>query len=250
MPSKKKNKYNIVEINNDLPETEPIKEHFGVYIDDINPNLPRRNGTIWAICGKGGCGKTSLFLSLFKSKKLLRAKFDEVHYIVNSTSFNSAKSNPFKDHENIHHELTPDLLHDIHEDALQRREECIEMDIECEHTCIVIDDFGAMLKDYEIEHALKKIMNVARHANLYIVFLVQTFRMLPMELRRILTHVTLFKPNPEEWSIIKQEMLIDEPDKLEAIYKYVFSQPYNHLDLYLKENEIRKNFKLLQIDSI
>ena len=36
----------IHEIKNDLPDTEPVHEMFGVYIDDINNNLPRHNGII------------------------------------------------------------------------------------------------------------------------------------------------------------------------------------------------------------
>ena len=99
-----KDKIEIREISNDLPDTEPVHEMFGVYIDDINENLPRHNGTILAICGKGGSGKSSMFLSLFKSKKLLRAKFDEIHYIVRASSFNSVKKNPFSKHDKVHHE--------------------------------------------------------------------------------------------------------------------------------------------------
>ena len=57
----------IIEKDNNLPPTKPVYENFGVYIDDINENLPRHNGSIWGIFGKGGSGKTSMFLSLWKS---------------------------------------------------------------------------------------------------------------------------------------------------------------------------------------
>jgi AAA15 family ATPase/GTPase len=237
----------IHEINNDLPKTEPVHEMFGVFIDDINENLPRHNGSIWAICGKGGSGKSSLFLSLFKSKRLLRSKFDEIHYIVRASSYNSVKKNPFSKHDKIHHNLTPDLLHSIHEEALDRKEECLENNEPCEHTCIIVDDFGALLKNLEIQQALKEIMNIARHANLYIIFIVQTYRMIPAELRRILTHVTVFRPNPEEWNLIVTEVLMKKKDVSEQIYNYVFDQMYNHLDLNAKDGTIRKNFKLLEL---
>ena len=237
----------IHEIKNDLPDTEPVHEMFGVYIDDINQNLPRHNGTIWAICGKGGSGKSSLFLSLFKSKKLLRAKFDEIHYIVRASSYNSVKKNPFSKHDKIHHDLTAELLHSIHEEALDRKEDCLELNEECEHTCIVIDDFGPILKNLDIQQALKEIMNVARHANLYIIFIVQTYRMIPAELRRILTHVTLFRPNAEEWALIMSEVLLKKKDICEQIYNYTFDEAYNHLDINMKDGTIRKNFNLLQM---
>ena len=238
----------IEEINNDLPETKPVHEMFGIYIDDINENLPRHNGTIWAICGKGGSGKSSLFLSLFKSRKLLRGKFDEIHYIVRASSFNSVKKNPFSKHDKIHHELSAELLHEIHEEALNRKETCLDNDEPCEHTCIVIDDYGALLKNLEIQQALKEIMNVARHANLYIIFICQTYRMIPAELRRILTHVSLFRPNPEEWGLIMSEVLLKKKDVCDQIYNYVFDKMYNHLDVNTKDGTIRKNFNLLHID--
>ena len=242
-----KNKIAIHEIKNDLPKTNPVHELFGVYIDDINENLPRFNGTLWAIIGKGGSGKSSMFLSLFKSKNLLRGKFDEIHYIVRESSFNSVKKNPFTKHDKIHHELTVDLLFSIHEEALERRDECLENDEQCEHTAIIIDDFGATLKDLEIQYALKQIMNIARHANLYIIFIVQTYRMIPAELRRILTNVTLFMPNNEEWDLIIKEVLMKKKHITEQIYNYAFDKMYNHLTINTKDGTIRKNFNLLEI---
>jgi ABC-type dipeptide/oligopeptide/nickel transport system ATPase component len=237
----------IAERPNDLPNTSPVYENFGVYIDDINENLPRHNGTIWCLCGKGGSGKSSLFLSLFKSKKFLKRKFDEIDYIVRESSFNSVNKNPFEKHKNIHHDLTAELLHQLHRDALERKQMCIENNEPFEHTCIIIDDFGANLKDLEIQHALKEIMNIARHANLYVVFIVQTYIMVPVEIRRIFTHLTLFKCNVEEWDVIRGEYLMTNKNKAEQIYNYVFDEPFNHLDINMKAGELRKNFKLLVI---
>jgi hypothetical protein len=242
-----KDKIEITQHSNNLPDTKPVFENFGVYLDDINENLPRHNGTIWGIIGKGGSGKSSMFLSLFKSKEFLRGKFDEVHYIVREGSFNSVKGNPFQHHDKVHHELTPELLHEIHEDALERKEDSIENDTEIEHTCVIIDDFGAQLKDLDIQYALKQIMNVARHAGLYIVFICQTYRMIPSELRRILTHVTIFRPNTEEWDLICKEILLKKKQVCAQIYDYVFDKLYNHLTINMKDGSIRKNFKLLEI---
>jgi hypothetical protein len=244
---KDKDKIEITEHNNNLPPTKPVYENFGVYLDDINENLPRHNGTIWAIIGKGGSGKSSLFLSLFKSSHFLRGKFDEIHYIVREGSFNSVKNNPFSVHDKIHFDLTADLLHEIHEDCLERKAESIENDKDIEHTCIIIDDFGAQLKDNEIQYALKQIMNVARHANLYIVFICQTYKMIPAELRRILTHVTIFRCNNEEWELITKEVLLKPKPICAQIYNYVFDKLYNHLTVNMKNGDIRKNFKLLEI---
>ena len=52
----------IVETPSDLPNTAPIKEVMGVYIPNINENIPHRNGFIYTLIGSGGSGKTSLLL--------------------------------------------------------------------------------------------------------------------------------------------------------------------------------------------
>ena len=58
----------ISEIKNDLPQIKPVKEIMSIYIDGINPNIPNRNGFIYALIGSPGSGKSSLLLSLFRSK--------------------------------------------------------------------------------------------------------------------------------------------------------------------------------------
>ena len=70
---------------------------------------------------------------------------------------------------------------------------------------------------------------------------------MPVELRRILTHVTLFKPNREEWDLIVSEILMEKKDVADQIYDYVFNKMYNHLTINMKDGDIRKNFKLLEI---
>ena len=57
----------ITEVNNDLPNMNPIKERMDIYIPKINENLPRRNGFVYALIGAGGSGKSSLMLSMLLS---------------------------------------------------------------------------------------------------------------------------------------------------------------------------------------
>ena len=49
----------ISEIKNDLPKISPVKEIMSIYIDKINPNIPNRNGFIYALIGSPGSGKSS-----------------------------------------------------------------------------------------------------------------------------------------------------------------------------------------------
>jgi len=242
-----KTKPNIIEHISTLPKTKPVFENFGIYIEDIHESLPRYNGSIYAIIGKGGSGKSSLFLSLFKSTDFLKCKFDEIHYIINEGSYNSVKNNPFKDHEKVHHEISPGLLYEIYEDALERKEESQKNKQPLEHTCIIIDDFGSELKNPDIQHALSTILIVARHAGLYVVLICQTYKMMPSFLRRILTNITLFRCNNEEWELICKEVLLKRRDTCTHLYNYVFDKLYNHLTVDIKTGEIRKIFNLLEI---
>ncbi len=52
---------NITEIKNEkLPNQKPIKEIMQKYVPGIHEGLSRRNGSIYALIGSGGSGKTSL----------------------------------------------------------------------------------------------------------------------------------------------------------------------------------------------
>ena len=64
----------ITELKNDLPKISPVKEIMSIYIDKINPNIPNRNGFIYALIGSPGSGKSSLLLSLFRSKNYYKRK--------------------------------------------------------------------------------------------------------------------------------------------------------------------------------
>jgi len=65
----------IKEIENELPKIKPVKEIMDIYIDGIDPNLPNRNGFIYALIGAPGTGKSSLLLSLFRDRNYYKKKF-------------------------------------------------------------------------------------------------------------------------------------------------------------------------------
>ena len=73
----------ITEIKNDLPKTRIIKERMPIFIPNINNNIPNRNGSIYAIIGSPGSGKTNLlFSTLFKNRNYYRSKFDNIYLIT------------------------------------------------------------------------------------------------------------------------------------------------------------------------
>ena len=69
----------ITEIDSKLNIKTGIKEKMDINIENINVNIPHRNGFVYAMVGSGGSGKSSLLLSMFKSTKFYRKKFDNIY---------------------------------------------------------------------------------------------------------------------------------------------------------------------------
>ena len=77
----------ITEIDSELPNMRPIKEVMNVFIENVNRNIPCRNGFVTVFTGSGGSGKSSLLLNMFKNQKYYRNKFDNIYYFIPITSF-------------------------------------------------------------------------------------------------------------------------------------------------------------------
>ena len=170
----------IEEIPSQLPSANPVKEIMGVNINGINPALPHRNGFIYTLIGAPGTGKSSLLLSLFKSKDFYRGKFEKVFLLTPESSFLSVHNHPFKNHTDVSHELTEEMLATVYEDCLDRKQTAIEEKEQIEHTCLIIDDFASELKEQYIILALKRLLTKSRHIALSVIFTLQSYTMYPM----------------------------------------------------------------------
>lgn len=238
----------IVEVKNDnLPEMKPVKEKMDIHIPDIPDGIPRYNGGVWVVSGSGGSGKSSMLLSFFRSKKLFRNKFDYLWYVCPMSSFLSVDKHPFAEHNKVYHELSPDLLTEIYEKLNDIKKDNDE-DGEQEYSCLFIDDFADALKDKHIMKALNRILIKARHLKCMIIICTQAWKYFPLQLRRQITNVSIFKPkNKDEWSTICKEILMIKKDHWEQFHDYIFDKPYTHLDIDTKTGVISKNFNKLEI---
>jgi hypothetical protein len=238
----------ITEIPNDLPNMNPIRERMDVYIPKINDNLPRRNGFIYALIGAGGSGKSSLMLSMFKSPRYYRSKFDNIYYFTPQSSFLSVEKHPFSNHDKVYHELELETLENIYKELLALKEEAIANGNPIEHSLIIIDDFANDLKESDLAQKINKAIVKTRHLNCSWIFTLQSYTLFPKVLRKQITNATIFKPNNnEEWDSINQELLNMSRHNLIQLYDYCFDRPYQHLDINTTENKIYKNFNLLDI---
>lgn len=239
----------ITEVENNLPKIRPVKEIMNIYIDGIDNNLPNRNGFIYGMVGGPGSGKSSLLLSLFRDRNYYKKKFNNIFLITPENSYTSVINHPFKNHTNVYHELTHDVLESIYENLMQIKTDNIRDEYEMETSCLIIDDFASDLKDKELITILKRFCTKSRHLGCAILFTLQAYNMFPLVLRKMLTNISLFKPkNKIELESIRKELINLNEEKTQEIMDYVFDLEYNHLDIDTTTNQLRKNYKLLQID--
>ena len=240
----------ITEIDNNLPKAKPVKEHMSLFIPDVNENIPNRNGFIYTLIGAPGTGKSSLLLSLFRDKEYYKKKFCNVYLITPESSFLSVKNHPFEGHTKVYHDLTEDLLDDIYDELLDNKQLCIKGNHPLENSCVIIDDFADGLKDKRLIRELKRLLIKSRHIGCSFIFTLQAYNMFPLVLRKMITNVTLFKPkNRIELDSVRKELIGMREDEVIDLMDYVFDKPYMHLDIDTASGEMRKNFKLLNIET-
>ena len=238
----------ITEIDNELPKIKPVKEIMNIYIDGIDPNLPNRNGFIYALIGSPGTGKSSLLLSLFRDRNYYKKKFNNLYLITPENSFTSVVNHPFKNHSKVYHDLNEDVLENIYEELMELKHSCLEDGYDMETSCLIIDDFANDLKDKQIIKILKRILTKSRHIGCSIIFTLQAYNLFPLVLRKMLTNITLFKPkNRAELDSVRKELINLNEEKTLELMNYIFDEEYNHLDVDCTDNSIRKNFELLEI---
>jgi putative ribosome biogenesis GTPase RsgA len=243
----------IIEIQGAFPKMAPVKEKFGKYIEGIDKNvLPFcRNGEILLLCGPAGSGKSSLLLSLFAKQsknKLLRKKFNNIYYFCPHASMASVANHPFEKHDKIYHELTVPSLEGIYEEMMERKEEREkEEDDSMEYNCLVIDDLANELKDKHITKFLTKLLIKTRHVGLYVIICLQSYLLLPKQLRKLIWSITMFKPrNHEEFYTLNKELMNMKNEDAQKLYDYCYDKEYTHMDYDAREGNFYKNFNKLE----
>lgn len=238
----------IEERPTDLPSLKPIRERMGVHIDGVSRNIPHRNGFVYFLCGSGGSGKSSLLMSMFKSKAYYRCKFDNIYYFCPEESMLSVECHPFTHHSHVYHELSVSILEGIAQQLAELKAQAVEDKRPIENSCIIIDDFASVLKDNELVRSLNRIITKTRHLGCSWIFTLQAYYLCPKILRKQCTNCTIFRPrNAQEWSAINSEMLMMTREQLTQLHDYIFDEPYNHLDVDTFENKLYKNFNELII---
>lgn len=238
--------------NKELPKFKPVKESMEIFIPDIIEGVPRRNGYIWAICGSGGSGKSSMWMSMFQTH-VYHQKFSNIFYFAPQVSFMSVQKHPFANHPTVYHELNVESLGNVYsmlKDIKMGDDDAESGEDETQYNLVVIDDFADVYRnDKNVQKLLSTMLIKARHLNTAFIFTLQSYYYFPKILRKQLTNISIFKPkNVAEWNSLADELLNFKKDDAKRIYEYVFNEPYTHLDIDTVDNSLYKNFNRLELN--
>ena len=194
------------------------------------------------ICGAPGSGKTSMMVSLLQNKQAYKKAFDNVYVIMPPSSARSLKHNIFEKHDKNYADLTYDTLEQIL-DQLRKSTK------ENKNSLVVIDDFGAALKDGEIQRQLKELIWNRRHLRTSIWIMVQSYISVPLQLRKAVSHLVTYKPrNKIEFLKIFEELIQLPKETAEDLMRYVFDERYTFLFADCTTGEVYKKFDLIKIN--
>jgi len=190
-----------------------------------------------AIIGKPGEGKSSLIYSLMKSRKVLSKCFTRIYYIAPSNSINSMEDNIFSKlpDDQVFNELNGDVLDEIIEYCKNSEPD--------EKIAIIIDDMASQLKNYDVQVKLKQIAMNKRHYHIFqTIIMSQTWKSVPMEVRRLYDNIFLFRVGADDLKNIFDESLQSYKHLAMEIQKLVFDKKYNYLYISLSDNRLFKNW--------
>jgi len=237
----------IVEEVNKIELTIP-KFTVDVQFPNVPTPLPNQSFYMCAI-GPPRSGKSSLITSLLTTsspQKIYNGTFEHIYYFCPEGSFNSMDPNPYKalDPSKIKFEFNSETFGEV----LAKVEESAKKK---ENSLIILDDFSANLKDVLLRKDIEKAINNRRHKRLSIINIAQTYRAIPLSVRKLITHLFLFKVNNlKELESVRDELVPRDRIEFQKIYNYVFppsADPHTFLYVDVANGELYKNFNRIVV---
>ena len=184
------------------------------------------------IIGKPGSGKTSLLYSMFKSKPMLKGVYDRVFIVQPPSSRSSMSDDIFGTlpKEQVFEDLDMETLTAIDDNL---HEGC---------NCLIMDDVTASLKDTMIRKKLRQLIYNRRHKHLSVLFLVQTWKSIHKDIRKIVNNVFAFRCSKSEFDDIFGELIEEKRKHLDEILKMVYDQEHQYLFVNAESQRMFKGF--------
>jgi len=216
-----------------------------------DPNFPSflpGHHYYWCFSAPPKTGKTSTSIGLLTSrgaKKVYRGVFANIIVFMPEESMRSLKKNPFEslDEKKKFHELNAENLMEAYEIIKEFSEDG-------ENSLMYLDDMSSYLKNNDVKQLLNMIVRNRRHLRCSIMNCVQNYNSIPLDNRKLITHLWQGKlTNKKEAENIFSELMFQPKEVYEAILRYTFKKPHDFLYLDIVNNKIYKNWNELNIKS-
>jgi len=114
---------------------------------------------------------------------------------------------------------------------------------EDEKTLLFIDDMTADLKKSKfIIETLKRMIYNRRHLKLNIIITAQSYVNMPLDIRKNITNLILFKPSKSEMRIVFEELVESKKELFNEVMKIAYDQTHNFIFLNIPSQRMFKNF--------
>lgn len=195
------------------------------------------------LIGKPKSGKTALIYSFFKSKFLFKKIFTKIFIFQPSASRGSMSDNIFGQlpEEQIFDELSYDNLKSVID--------VIKTEDPSHKLCIIMDDMTAYLKNKETLQLLKELIFNRRHLHVSVFFLVQTWKSVEKDIRKLFNNIFIFKVSKQELEDIGEEVIERDKKLLPLISKLVYNEPYKYIFLNTESQRMFSGFDEIIFDS-
>jgi hypothetical protein len=95
---------------------------------------------------------------------------------------------------------------------------------------------------------LKRMIYNRRHLKLNIVMTAQVYPNIPLDIRKCITNLIMFKPPKMELEKVFEELIESKKESFEDIMKIVYDEPHNFLFVNVPSQKMFKNFDEIIID--
>ena len=192
------------------------------------------------LIGRPGSGKSSMAISLMtqKNPKIYRKTHHHVIVMMPSNSIGSLKKNPFDclPAENIYNELNDKTISQVYSNI----DKASSAD---EKTLLFIDDMTADLKKSKIIiETLKRLIYNRRHLKVNIIITAQSYVNMPLDIRKNITNLILFRPPKKEMELIFAEMIESKKELFGEVMRISYDKSHNFLFVNVPSQRMFKNF--------
>jgi hypothetical protein len=119
-----------------------------------------------------------------------------------------------------------------------------------EKSIVYIDDQTASLKESKfIQETLKKIIYNRRHLKTNIIITAQSYVNIPLDVRKNIENLILFKPAKKEFEIVFDELFEMKKDDALKLMKSVYKSPHDFLFLNVSLQRLFRNWDELKLTS-